>query len=135
MKVFIYTDRISGDVVRVDTIIPQNVDDETLQKRMNEYNDDEKVGRYVSMTEVYGNLEEVIKFLLGEKQYKRTYEIEEVCETLEALQGNIKDYQEELDEWHERYEGLQDSLDYAIESVKKLSQHIAVMEGIKEKQA
>lgn len=119
MKVFIYTDRISGDVVRVDTKIPQNVDDETLQKRMNEYNDDEKVGRYVSMTEVYGNLEEAIKFLLGENQYKRTYEIEEVCETLEALQGNIKDYQEELDEWHERYEGLQDSLDYAIESVKK----------------
>lgn len=135
MKVFIYTNRITGDVWRVDTKMPQHVDDETVQKTIQEYNENNKNENHVIMQEVDGILEEAIKFLLGDKQYKRTYEIEEVCETLESIQGDIRDYQEELNEWHERYEVLQDSLDYAIESVKKLQLLNAVVEEIKEKQA
>jgi len=135
MKVFIYTNRITGDVWRVDTKMPPHVDDETVQKTIQEYNENNKNENHVIMQEVDGILEEAIKFLLGDKQYKRTYEIEEVCETLESIQGDIRDYQEELNEWHERYEVLQDSLDYAIESVKKLSLLNAVVEEIKPKQA
>lgn len=135
MKVFIYTNRISGDVWRVDTKMPQHIDDEPLQKTIQEYNENKQYENHVTMQEVDGILEEAIKFLVGDKQYKRTYEIEEVCETLESIQGDIRDYQEELSEWHERYEVLQDSLNYAIESVKKLSLLNAVVEEIKEKQA
>ena len=135
MKVFIYTNRISGDVWRVDTKMPTHIDDETLQKTIQEYNENKQYENHVTMQEVDGILEEAIKFLVGEKQYKRTYDIEEVCETLESIQGDIRDYQEELSEWHERYEVLQDSLNYAIESVKKLSLLNAVVEEIKEKQA
>lgn len=135
MKVFIYTNRITGDVWRVDTKMPPHVDDETLLKTIQEYNENDNNENHVIMQEVDGIIEDAIKFLLGEKQYKRTYEIEEVCETLESIQGDIRDYQEELNEWHERYEVLQDSLDYAIESVKKLSLLNAVVEEIKEKQA
>lgn len=135
MKVLIYTYKVSGDVSNVDLRIPKDIDDENLQKKIDEYNGNAENDRRVSMHEVDGIIEEAIKFLLGKKQYKRTYEIEEVCETLESIQGDIRDYQEELSEWHERYEGLQDSLNYAIESVKKLSLLNAVVEEIKEKQA
>lgn len=135
MKVLIYTYKDSGDVIQVDLRIPKDIDDENLQKKIDEYNGNAENDRRVSMHEVDGIIEEAIKFLLGKKQYKRTYEIEEVCETLESIQGDIRDYQEELSEWHERYEVLQDSLNYAIESVKKLSLLNAVVEEIKEKQA
>lgn len=83
MKVLIYTDKISGDVSQVDLRIPKDIDNETLQKKIDEYNGNAENDRRVSMHEVDGILEEAIKFLLGEKQYKHTYEIEEVCETLE----------------------------------------------------
>lgn len=133
MKVLIYTYKDSGDVIQVDLRIPKDIDDENLQKKIDEYNGNAENDRRVSMHEVDGIIEEAIKFLLGKKQYKRTYEIEEVCETLESIQGDIRDYQEELSEWHERYEVLQDSLNYAIESVKKLSLLNAVVEEIKPK--
>lgn len=132
MKVLIYTDKISGDVSQVDLRIPK--DNDVVQKKIDEYNGNAENDRRVSMHEVDGILEEAIKFLLGEKQYKRTYEIEEVCETLESIQGDIRDYQEELSEWHERYEVLQDSLNYAIESVKKTITAKCCGEEIKPKQ-
>lgn len=133
MKVLIYTYKDGGDVSQVDLRIPKSIDEENIQKKIDEYNGNSENDRRISMHEVDGILEEAIKFLLGEKQYKRTYEIEEVCETLESIQGDIRDYQEELNEWHERYEVLQDSLNYAIESVKKLSLLNAVVEEIKPK--
>lgn len=41
MKVFIYTNRITGDVWRVDTKMPPHVDDETLLKTIQEYNEND----------------------------------------------------------------------------------------------
>lgn len=119
MKVLIYTDRKNGNVVRVDSRFPQTTDDE-LQSKINRFNENEE-NNYVSCQEVEGIMEEVIKFLLGEKQYKRTYEIEEICDDLRAIHKEIRDYQNDLDELNEQYESLKDSLNDAIELTGRIS--------------
>lgn len=91
MKVIIYTDRETQKVRRVDTKFPEGITDEELKKRVEEYNNDESNRWSVEIVEADDRLGEAFKFLLGEDEYRTTYELMDLKKWLEELNERIED--------------------------------------------
>jgi hypothetical protein len=90
MKIYIYTDRESGKVRRVDTITPANRTDEQIRQLIDEYNAKPN-NRHVEMIEVSGKIYEAFKFLLGDEQYRRTYTLTDLIERVNSLKNELED--------------------------------------------
>ena len=113
MKVIIYTDKETQKVRRVETRIPNDITDEELKKRVEEYNNDESNGRHVEIVEVDGLVCEAFKFLIGEDEYRTTYEL-----------TNLKGWFEELNQRIEELDNDRSDIEYDIRQM---------IENIKEK--
>lgn len=94
MKIIIYTDRETQKVRRVETRFPNSITDEELKKRVEEYNNDESNRWSVEIVDVDGLVCEAFKFLLGEDEYRTTYELTDLKGWFEELNQRI----EELDD-------------------------------------
>jgi DnaJ-domain-containing protein 1 len=91
MKIIIYTDRETQKVRRVETRFPNSITDEELKKRVEEYNNDESNRWSVEIVDVDGLVCEAFKFLLGEDEYRTTYELMDLKKWLEELNERIED--------------------------------------------
>ena len=91
MRITIYTDRETQKVRRVETRFPNSITEEEIQKRVEEYNNTESNYCSIEIIEVDDKVCEVIKFLLGEDDYRTTYELTDLKKWLEELNEQIED--------------------------------------------
>jgi predicted nucleic acid-binding Zn-ribbon protein len=94
MRIPIYTDKESHKVRRVDTRFPEGITDDELKKRVEEYNNNESNQWSVEIVEVDGLVCEAFKFLLGDDEYRTTYELTDLKGWFDELNQRI----EELDD-------------------------------------
>lgn len=91
MKVIIYTDKETQKVRRVDTRFPEGITDEELKKRVEEYNNNESNRWSVEIVDVDGLVCEAFKFLLGEDEYRTSFELSDLKEWFEELNQRIEE--------------------------------------------
>ena len=83
---------------------------EIIQKQNNEYGYD----RYV-VSEVSEEIGEAFAFVLGEKGYKRTYNIEDICDRLEEVTNAVQELSNDV------YD-IEEATHHIDELVKKLKE-------------
>lgn len=91
MKIIIYTDKETQKVRRVETRFPNSITNEELKERVEKYNNDENNRWSVEIVEADDRLGEAFKFLLGEDEYRTTYELMDLKEWFEELNERIED--------------------------------------------
>ena len=91
MKVIIYTDKETQEVRRVETRFPNSITEEELKEKVEEYNNKESNRWSVKIVEVDELVCEAFKFLLGEDEYRNTYELTDLKKWLEELNERIED--------------------------------------------
>lgn len=123
MKVFIYTDRLFGDVKLVDTRIPEGVelDTEIIEEKIKKYNEDESQIYNVSMIEVNGDIEEAFKFLLGLSKYRRTYTFKNLYDKMDEVNCELEYFNEHLNEWYMRFMNMDEHVKEIKDEVDRFS--------------
>lgn len=91
MRITIYTDRETQKVRRVETRFPNSITDEELKKRVDGYNNDESNQWSVEIVDVDGLVCEAFKFLLGEDEYRTSFELSDLKEWFEELNQRIEE--------------------------------------------
>lgn len=96
MKIYVYTDRESGKVRRVETITPGNHTDEQIRQLIDEYNS-KPDNRHVEMIEVSDIIYEAFKFLLGEDSYRYTYTLTDLIKSVDSLKEELEDIKSNIE--------------------------------------
>lgn len=89
MDILVYYDKTNNEVRKVDTLSRINKTTDEVRPVMESYNSNEKSCWRAELITVDDQMGEVLSFLLGEKQYRGTYDIEDLCERLEQLKDSI----------------------------------------------
>lgn len=102
MKIIVYKYKESGNVRRVDLRSRfESKTDEEIEEAISKFNSSD-TEQEVALIEVPDELSEVIRFLIGDKAYKRSFKIEDIVDSLGSLKENFNEAQESLDYIEER---------------------------------
>lgn len=92
MRVQIYTK--DGKVTSVRTNLPKGLTEEDIKNLLESYNESYKEdGMVCHLLDLDPLMSEVVKFFLGENEYKNQYEMSDIYEILEKTLGKVEGYQ------------------------------------------
>ena len=99
IKRYVYSDIISVENITIYTQIEKNpISEESLQEIISNKNktNDNIQFRIVEISEDDSSVCEIIQMLLGEKQYKRSYEFEDLYESINEFKEQLEDIQRDV---------------------------------------
>lgn len=79
MRLYIYTDRESGRIRRIDVLSPKDKTDEEIDAMIREFNANPAHDR-VERVDADGIIGEAFAFLMGEKSYRKAYKLTDLVD-------------------------------------------------------
>lgn len=118
MKVHIYTK--DGKVTSVRANIPKGLTDEVLKNLLESYNESHKEdGMFCHLLDLDPLMPDVVKFFLGEKEYKIQYEMSDIYESLEESWKFIRDLRDDLNNMKDDIDNTMDTIETALKDLEK----------------
>lgn len=112
MDILVYYDKTNNEVRKVDTLSRINKTADEVRPMMESYNSNEKSCWRAELITVDDQMGEVLSFLLGEKQYRGTYDMEDLHDWLEQLKNTIEEVSSDISD-------IENSVDFVMDIVKE----------------
>lgn len=109
MKIIVYKYKESGNVRRVELRSRLNKTDEQIEDAINRFNSSD-TEQEVALIEVPDELSEVIRFLMGDKAYKRSLKIGYIVDSLDSLREFFYEAQDSLDHIDNRLSSIRSEI-------------------------
>lgn len=118
MKVHIYMK--DGRVTSVRTNFPKGMTDEDIRNLLESYNNEYKEdGMVCHLLDLDPIMSEVVKFFLGENEYKVQYEMSDIYENLEEAIRSISNLRNDLDNIKDNVDNTMDIIGTSLKDLEK----------------